>query len=582
MMSRCFSAGGVAGRAGTTSEPLIDHPMPSTARPKGACARATPGTVPPAIAGEAPTGTWNTTHGIAAAISRTAECVANRGAAYFRKVPLFSPPICRATRPTQDQLFPVTMACIGATMYHTTVTRPLRTRRNQKSWSRTDQNLSGADAVSAVQCVAMAAPAEPSGRDLLEAALRGAAPPPPYLRLLNMRFVAVAHGSATFEMPATSELYNPHNAVHGGAITSLADSAMGFAVFSTLGAGETFTTAELHVNFLKAATADSGMLRSIGRVVQRGQQVAVAEADVLDQQNQLIARAGPTNIILQRRAAQPAATPAPPEAAPPAPSEPPVRFAPPPSPLERPSTPTVSPSMTTELISMAPLARSKRKIRTFAGDIAYIRQGQGPAVLLLHGIPSSSYLWRDVIGSLSASFDVLAPDLLGYGDSDKRLDADLSIAAQARYMVAFMETIGIHQTAIIGHDIGGGVAQLMAVDEPDRVARLILIDSAVDNNWPVPVIARLKEPAWDQIMVNIDLRKGLREGLEKGIVTAGRVTDEVVDEWTRPFQDLGGRRAYLRAARALNNRDLVGRSKHIEEIETPTLILWGGKGGFAG
>ena len=336
----------------------------------------------------------------------------------------------------------------------------------------------------------MAAPAEPSGRDLLETALRGAAPPPPYLRLLNMRFVAVTDGSATFEMPSTSQLYNPNNVVHGGAITSLADSAMGFAVFSTLAPGENFTTAELHVNFLKAVTADSGMLRSIGRVVQRGQLVAVAEADVLDQQNQVIARASSTNIILPPR---PAAAQAPP------------------STLERPLTPTVSPSMTTELIGMAPLATGKRKIRTFAGDVAYIRKGQGPPVLLLHGIPSSSYLWRDVIDPLSTTFDVLAPDLLGYGDSDKRLDADLSIAAQARYMVAFMETLGVHQAAVIGHDIGGGVAQLMAVDEPQRVARLILIDSAVDNNWPVPVIARLNEPVWVQIMVNIDMRKGLRE-----------------------------------------------------------------------
>lgn len=433
---------------------------------------------------------------------------------------------------------------------------------------------------------AMSAPAEPSGRDLLEAALRGAVPPPPYLRLLNMRFIAVADGSATFEMPSTSQLYNPDNVVHGGAITSLADSAMGFAVFSTLAPGETFTTAELHLNFLKAVTADSGMLRAIGRVVQRGQQVAVAEADVLNQQNQLIARAGSTNLILQARAAAAppaawtAAPPPPPEAAAAATAEPPTRFAAPPSPLERSSTPTVSPSMTTELISMAPLAKSKRKIRTFAGDIAYVRKGQGPAILLLHGIPSSSYLWRDVIDPLSTTFDILAPDLLGYGDSDKRLDADLSIAAQARYMVAFMETVGIHQAAVIGHDIGGGVAQLMAVDEPDRVARLILIDSAVDNNWPVPVIARLKEPAWDQIMVNIDMRKGLRKGLETGLVTAGRVTDELVDEWTRPFQDLGGRRAYLRAARALNNRDLVSRSRHIQEIETPTLILWGANDAF--
>jgi len=421
-----------------------------------------------------------------------------------------------------------------------------------------------------------------SGRELLEAALRGAAPAPPYVRLLRMRFIAVSDGSATFEMPATTELYNPNNVVHGGALASLADSAMGFAVFSTLLPGENFTTAELHVNFLKAVTADSGLLRSIGRVVHRGQQIAVAEAEIVDQQNQLIARASSTNVVLQRRAppptdsSLPASTQEPAVAA----TQPPARFAAPPSPLERAPTPTVSPPMTTELIGMAPLARGKRKIRTFAGDIAYLRTGQGPPLVLLHGIPSSSYLWRDVIEPLSATFEVLAPDLLGFGDSDKRMDVDLSIAAQARYVVAFMETIGVHQAAVAGHDIGGGVAQLMAVDEPQRVARLILIDSIVDNNWPIPDIARLKEPAWDQIMVNIDLRRGLRKGLEAGVVTPGRVTDEMVDEWTRPFQDLGGRRAYLRAARALNNRDLTSRAKHIDEIETPTLILWGANDAF--
>src|SRR3989442_5390059 len=253
---------------------------------------------------------------------------------------------------------------------------------------------------------------------------------------------------------------------------------------------------------------------------------------------------------------------------------------PPPPPPERARPPSVSPPLTTELISAAPLARTKRKIRTFAGDIAYLRKGQGPALVLLHGIPSSSYLCRDVIDPLSATFDVLAPDLLGYGDSDKRLDAELSIAAQARYMVAVMESLRVHQVAVLGHDIGGGIAQLMAADEPQRVARLILIDSVVENNWPVPDIARLKEPAWDQIMVNIDLRKGLRKGLEAGIVTEGRVSEELVDEWTRPFQDIGGRRAYLRAARSLNNRDLTSRSKHVEEIETPTLILWGANDKF--
>jgi pimeloyl-ACP methyl ester carboxylesterase len=112
------------------------------------------------------------------------------------------------------------------------------------------------------------------------------------------------------------------------------------------------------------------------------------------------------------------------------------------------------------------------------------------------------------------------------------------------------------------------------------VAKLVLIDSIVDNAWPIPEIARLKEPAWDQIMVGLDLRAGLRKGLEAGITTPGRVTDELVDEWVRPFNDVAGRRAYLRAARALNNRDLVSRSRHIDELDIPTLVLWGANDRF--
>src|SRR5438093_12046834 len=131
-MARVFSPGGVSRSAGTTSDPLIDQPIPSTARPNGACASAVPGLVAPAMAGAAPTGTWKTSQGIAAAMSSTAECVANRGAAYFSRTSPFSPPTGRELRLTQDKLPRMTMACIGATSYYATVTQPLPAVRNQK------------------------------------------------------------------------------------------------------------------------------------------------------------------------------------------------------------------------------------------------------------------------------------------------------------------------------------------------------------------------------------------------------------------------------------------------------------------
>jgi uncharacterized protein (TIGR00369 family) len=424
----------------------------------------------------------------------------------------------------------------------------------------------------------MAEPGKAPGRIYLEAMLEGRAAPPPYARVLNMQLVEVGDGSAVFSMPVTEDLYNPNDVVHGGALTSLLDSAMGLAVISTLQEGETFTTVELKVNFLKAVTVASGPLRANGQVVQRGRQVIVAEADGFDRDGQRVAKATSTNLLVAERpvpvrppeAAAPVAVPVPSPVTPP--------YSPPPSPLEHPPParlPSVEPP-----IPPAPLAQGKQYVRLFSGNIGYLRRGQGLPIVLLHGIPSSSFLWRDVIDPLSSHFDVIAPDLLGYGDSEKRVDANLSVAAQARYVVAFLEALQVREAAFVGHDVGGGIAQLIATDEPARVARLILIDSIADNNWPIPDIARLKEPAWDQIMTTLDLREGFRKGLEAGMTTPGRVTDELVAEWSRPFQDLDGRRAYLRAARALNNRDLVSRRRHIEEITAPTLILWGAQDRF--
>src|SRR5260370_34832575 len=93
---------------------------------------------------------------------------------------------------------------------------------------------------------AMSDPAESSGREILEGAVRGAGSPPPYVRLLGMRFIAVSDGSATFEMPARKDLYNPNNVVHGGALPALAHTAMGFAVSRTLPPGAPSPPRSLH------------------------------------------------------------------------------------------------------------------------------------------------------------------------------------------------------------------------------------------------------------------------------------------------------------------------------------------------
>jgi 2-hydroxymuconate-semialdehyde hydrolase len=217
----------------------------------------------------------------------------------------------------------------------------------------------------------------------------------------------------------------------------------------------------------------------------------------------------------------------------------------------------------------------KSRVATRGGKIACVRQGKGEPILLIHGIPTSAYLWRHVIPLLATDFAVCAMDLLGYGDSEKSPVADLSVRAQAGYTAEFLMKVGLTHATVVGHDIGGGVAQLLAVNRPELVKRLVLIDTVAYDSWPGPEIDRLKDPAWDKIMDRIDLRKGFRAALLRGVVHKDRVTDALVEEYVRPFDGVEGRRSYLRCARALNNRDLLIRAAEVEQLSLPVLILWG-------
>ena len=217
---------------------------------------------------------------------------------------------------------------------------------------------------------------------------------------------------------------------------------------------------------------------------------------------------------------------------------------------------------------------------TGPGRIAYLEGGQGVPILLIHGMPTSSYLWRRVLPLLAPRFRVFAPDLMGFGDSDKPEDADLSIVAQAQYLRVLMDTVGWDSGVVVGHDIGGGIAQLMSINDPIRVSRLVLIDTIAYDSWPVPEIERLKDPAWDEIIKSLDLTKGFRKALEQGMYHRERVDDELVSHYVEPFRDPEGRLAYLRCARALRTEDLLSAMVDVERLEIPTLIIWGESDSF--
>ena len=133
--------------------------------------------------------------------------------------------------------------------------------------------------------------------EMIEKTVRGEIPPPPVARLIGFRLASIQPGEAVIEFEATEAHANPMGTLHGGVLCDIADAAMGLAYASTLDDGESFTTLELKINFLKPVW--KAKLRATGRVVKRGQTIGLAECDITNGEGELVARASSTCMTLR-------------------------------------------------------------------------------------------------------------------------------------------------------------------------------------------------------------------------------------------------------------------------------------------
>jgi len=130
-----------------------------------------------------------------------------------------------------------------------------------------------------------------SGLAFLEALIDGRFPPPPIASLFRFHLREVRPGEAVFECTPDESMFNPIGVIHGGLVCTLADSAAGCAVHTTLDAGVGYTSIDITVNYLRPVTLASGTLRATGRIVKPGRRVALASAEVHDQRGRLVASA---------------------------------------------------------------------------------------------------------------------------------------------------------------------------------------------------------------------------------------------------------------------------------------------------
>ena len=133
--------------------------------------------------------------------------------------------------------------------------------------------------------------------DDLERLVRGELPVPPIARLIGFQVTSVRHGEAVVELEASDIHANPMGTLHGGVLCDIADAAMGIAYASTLDDGESFTTLELKINFLRPVWKEK--LRAVGKVVKRGRVVGMVECDVTSADGALVARSSCTCMVLR-------------------------------------------------------------------------------------------------------------------------------------------------------------------------------------------------------------------------------------------------------------------------------------------
>ena len=213
---------------------------------------------------------------------------------------------------------------------------------------------------------------------------------------------------------------------------------------------------------------------------------------------------------------------------------------------------------------------------------AYVVTGSGPALLLLHGLGCDHTTWAPVIDSLARRYTVIAPDLLGHGESDKPR-ADYSVGGYANGMRDLLTVLGIDRVSVVGHSFGGGVAMQFAYQFPERTERLILVASGGLGPEVTPAIRAITTPGFHQAMGLLTL-PGVRQvgaaGMRAMAATGIRATRDLAElaDIYDSFKDPRTRAAIRHVVRAVVDwrGQIVTMADRAYLTEAmPICVVWG-------
>lgn len=229
----------------------------------------------------------------------------------------------------------------------------------------------------------------------------------------------------------------------------------------------------------------------------------------------------------------------------------------------------------------------KKFVTTNYGEIAYCESGDPAAspLLFVHGIPTSSYLWRRVMAPLSEHYLCIAPDLMGLGDTQVSVDANhFHMDGQAEMLAEVMSELGHRRFGLVCHDQGGAAAQVLVERFPERIECFVITNCVCYDNWPVPLIRRLQKFSRIPILPELLSVSGIGEWLEtgkkyssfrRGVLDPESLTDAAIREYMRPMRaSKAGRDRFDRFLQAGDSKYTERAVAGLRRFHRPTIVVW--------
>ena len=202
-------------------------------------------------------------------------------------------------------------------------------------------------------------------------------------------------------------------------------------------------------------------------------------------------------------------------------------------------------------------------IRVKDHDIHYLKQGEGAPLILVHGFACSTYTWRKLIPLLADHHTVYALDLLGFGLSDKPPDGNYDLRSQGSLVLDFMNALHLPSATLVGHSMGGVVVAYAAVEAPEQVKALVLVDAGFYSGGAPAFLKYIFFPL-DRIMAKQFYTKEMRmKSFSRSYYNKSFITDEVMEGYMLPTTTPHAVDALARMMKEVGPRKYEGISEHI-------------------